>query len=521
MILSREIIESVDKEDSAEFQNNDDTEARKKNFAQTIQRLGKNIQIDLKKSRQNSAIYKRYSKEQLLKYFKNPQHYEIEIREMSRYIYDISPTYKRLVMLFADILYFYYDVIPKEINCSEQIDIDQYESNYFTTINTVEKYNFTKLCREIINTLVRDGIYFGLYYETKDAFMINPLDIDEKYVHISNITSSGVILYSIDLEYFDKNKNSVLLQNDTKISEAFKRYASIKKNKISVKDIDEYRYYQPKNCVCLKADESGYGYSLPVFVGLLLTVFDIEDYKLLKKAKKEAENYSALNFKLNTDDRGVPYLDDSVWSKFYNMIVENTPEGVGVLLSPFESNIFEFKDSSAKASDAVMDTEDLFYVESGVSPLLFGSSKATSASAMKLAVKPNEKYSFYLLKKIESFFNWKLSQLRLKYYFKIEFLEISIFNKPEVVKDLKEAATYGIGGAKLKYATSLGITPSQVIGLSFIEDKILKVGTDIFTTPLKSSHTQSSSETSEEIGRPENEESEPLTDKGEESRERK
>ena len=59
--------------------------------------LKKNIVQDLINSRNESIIYKRYSKEDIVKMLDNPQKHEKELRELSGFIYLVSSHYRRLV----------------------------------------------------------------------------------------------------------------------------------------------------------------------------------------------------------------------------------------------------------------------------------------------------------------------------------------------------------------------------------------------------------------------------------------
>ena len=101
----------------------------------------------------------------------------------------------------------------------------------------------------------------------------------------------------------------------------------------------------------------------------------------------------------------------------------------------------------------------------------------------------------------------RIKSIDKSYKFKIKFTDASIFNIKDVTdRDLK-AATYGVAGAKLRYAANIGMSPSDVIGMSFIENDVLKVGTEMFNRPLISSNTLSGGvvDTTSDVGRPTNE----------------
>ena len=107
--------------------------------------------------------------------------------------------------------------------------------------------------------------------------------------------------------------------------------------------------------------------------------------------------------------------------------------------------------------------------------------------------------------------------MNLKNQFKISFLPISIFNQDEYAGRLSKAAQYGTP-TKLLYMSSLGMTPSDVLGMTYLENDVLKLANDTWTMPLMSSNTMSGD--SQETGRPTAEESGTVIgDAGEKSRE--
>ena len=59
--------------------------------------LKKNIVQDLINNHNESVIYKKYSKEEIVRMLENPQKNEKQIRELSGFIYLVSRHYRRLV----------------------------------------------------------------------------------------------------------------------------------------------------------------------------------------------------------------------------------------------------------------------------------------------------------------------------------------------------------------------------------------------------------------------------------------
>jgi len=472
--------------------------------------LKKNIIQDLVNSRNESVIYKKYPKDRIVTMMENPQRNEKGIRELSGFLYLVSSHYRRLVDYYATILIYNYTIVPTNFPHKKPTNKAKYKETYYNIIHECEKYNLRHEATKAIKIAVRDGIYYGLCYETSDSFYIKPFD--NSYAKISSI-EDGTFVFSINLNYFS-DKEDLLPMYGTEFESAWLSYKGDKVKKI--KGNRKKQWFEPSNGICIKADESDPIYSLPLFTGLLLSVFDIEDYKLLHKAKAENDNYKALSAKMETDDDGVPIMDFDVATKYYNQMAANLPDGIGLLLSPFEVKDFSFSNSAVSEKNDVITAEEDFWFSSGTSPLIFGSSKATSSASLTLSVKPDEEISFLLLQQFERYFNKKIKKMDLPFGFKIKFSDQSIFNTTEHINRLSKAAQYGMP-VKLQYASALGLSPSDVVGMSYLEDDILSLANKTWKTPLISSNTQNSSDG--EAGRSAVEAGETITESNEKTRE--
>ena len=159
--------------------------------------LKKNIIQDLINNRNESVIYKKYPKERVVSFLERPQQHEKEIRELSCFLYQVSSHYRRLVDYYSSILLYNYVVIPTKLPLRPKKE--EFKKSYMYVINECEKYNLKQECRKAIKIAVRDGVYFGLTYETEDSFYIRAFN--PNYAEISSV-EDGTFVPSIDLNYF-------------------------------------------------------------------------------------------------------------------------------------------------------------------------------------------------------------------------------------------------------------------------------------------------------------------------------
>lgn len=460
--------------------------------------LKKNILQDLINNKNESAIYKRYDKKKIVEILQNPQRKEEDTREVSRYMYIISSHYRRLVTYYSTILLYNYSVIPSKVSAKKPKKKD-YTECFYQVVNLAEKYNLEHEVAKAMNIAVRDGVFFGICYESEDSFYIKHFP-HTKYMKISSI-EDGVYRPAIDLAYFN-GKEDLLSAYGEDFVIAYEKYKG--NDKKGLKGDKKKKWYEIPNGVVLKADENDPYFSFPLFLGLLDSIFDIEDYRMLNKAKAENDNYKVLSAQLPLDDNGAPIMDYNLAQKYYGQMSQNLPTGIGLLLSPFAVNSFAFQNSSAADRNNVVESVNTFWQSAGTPSSLFGGGNISSSSAMMMAVKPDEALAFSMLKQLERYFNYRIKKMNFPYSFKISFSRLSIFNQDEYINRLSKAASLATP-TKLAYCNALGMSTSDILGLTYLEEDILGLSKTVWMSPLVSSNVQSSVDSSK--GRPSAEES--------------
>ena len=455
--------------------------------------LKKNILQDLVNNRNESIIYKKYTKEQIVRMMENPQKNEEQIRQLSGFMYMISSHYRKLVDYYSTILLYNYSVVPTKIPL-ERPKKTEYKKCYYHVINQSEKYNLKHECSKAIKIAVRDGVFYGICYESEDSFYIRHFP-HTKYAKISSI-EDGVHRFSIDMAYFN-GKEYLLESYGQDFVDAYYLYKGNKEK--GTKGDKKKKWYEIPNGIVVKFDETNPYCSLPAFSNLVLDIMSVDDFKLLHKAKTEGDNYKVLSFKLDTVD-GVPVMDFDLASKYFHGATQSLDaSNWGAILSPFDVEAFTFQSTSSSARNDVSDAIETVWKDAGVTPALFGGVDISSSSAMLLATKPDEALAYSILQQMERYFNYRLKKMNLKYSFKISFSRLSIFNQDEYANRISKAASLSMP-LKMEYATVLGMSPSDTLGLTYLEEDVLNLSKKVWVSPLVSSNTVSY--TGSETGRP-------------------
>jgi len=461
------------------------TQAEKDNvqFQKLLQfaNLAKYLKKDLNSTQQvQYTFHKNFNKDEVMKWQANPQKYEKQLRNLSRFLYDTSSHYKRLVQYFATMLTFDYYIEPYGMTDFEPTkeSILKVQKKYISIVNLLEvmnlKHEFLKVCER---AWIDDVCYFYEYNMSDSYFLMN---LNPDYCQISGI-EDGSLTFSYDFSFFTTYPKEL-----DKYAEEFKTKYELYKS-----DNKKYKWQEidPSKSLCIKVAEN-VDYPIPPFAGLAEEVWALEDYKSLKLSKTEMENYLLLIAK-------IPYLKESGVAnnfaleinkaiEYFDLMMGSLPDQCGGLLSPFESVEAVKVDKNDKDNDKVSEAQKSLYDAAGVSSSLFNSDG--SAATVSKSILVDENVVFKVLRQLERWINKRLKDENKVIKFKVQFIDITRFNQNDYIKNLKEAATLGLP-VKLKYNSAIGQSPSSAIHMEFLENSVLGISEKWI--PLQSSHTTS------------------------------
>lgn len=475
------------------------------NFAQ----LGSMMLKDLN-ARESNAIVKNYTKDDVKTYLDNPRRYSKELGDLSKGLYRASPHYRRLVNYFANMLTLDYIIEPLNLNL-DKINEKTFKTTWEKTNMLLENMNIKHEFNKVLKVAWVNDTFYGYEHEAPDSYFIQQLP--NEWCQISSI-EDGVYNFAFNFQYFDRNVTKLDMY-----PKEFKRLYNKYKNGSEGQWIE----LDSTKTVCLKIQDH-LDYDLPPFTSIFLSIFDIEDYKALKKTATTVENYKFIVQKIPIrKDSGVNndfLIDLPNVSMFHNRTSATIPEEIGLLTVPFDVETIDFSTERSE-SNKVEEAERDFYSSAGTSSLLFNGSNSSQANLAK-SILVDEQEVIAVGRQIERWINRKLKFLvKGNYKFKIKILDMTIFNKKEYIDTLLKSATYGLP-VKLMLGSALGLSPSSVKNMAYLENTFLNLISDFI--PLQSSHTQSSSNESDsssgkENGRPTSNDDE-LSAKGEEQRNR-
>lgn len=463
----------------------------------TYAKLARSPLRDLSSSSSSSSTtFSKFTKSDIIGYLKNPKTNEKNIRNASIYMYNNSSHYMRLINYYALMATWSYIIVPSKYDLNKK-DIEAYKKQYLKISHIVENMNLKHELQKVAKIAFREDVYYGVCWESSDSFFMQKINPD--WCEISSI-EDGVYNFAIDMSRIKENELNEYPPGITTMYNEYKR--SGQKLQEVPSDIS----------ACFKVNED-FSYPLPLFSGTMVLLHDIEDYKALVKQRTEIGNYKLLNLVIPSKDGELTMLWDDVL-KYYNILNDVLPEGIGLGVSPMKMDTVDFDRNAGLAdTNEVYKSEEQFWSASGTSPLLFGGGNKNSSSALKLSTKTDEEIVFAFMEQCQRWVNRKLKSFSGSIKFKLRFLPITYQNMSDMIKLYKEAASLGLPVKSAYYAT-LGMESTDIVSMCALENDILNIPENFI--PLSSSYTQSSLD--QESGRPTAEsKGEQLTPEGEQT----
>lgn len=455
-----------------------------------------------------SETFALYSKDQITSFLRHPDKHEKELRAAVVYIYSASPHFRRLIQYFVGLSDLSYIVEPYKMD-TKKANVRIVNNNYRKVMNMLSSMSIKTQFPKILTVCLREDVFYATTWITSDSITIQQLPSD--YCKIATI-EGNVPNVTFNFSYFD-TRSDLLSYYPPEFQAKYKIYREHRRN--------QWIELDSPTSFAIKCNADILNYAVPPFVGILREVYELEDYRQLKLTKTELENYAMLAMTLPLSDDGDWGIDLDKARDFWRNLDSVLPEEIGSVLTPMPISKISFERTHTGDTNTIADAEQNLFTAAGVSSLLFNNEKA-SANALLLSIKADQSLTFGIVKSIEDAVNRLIQAQSYGKNFRINFLDVSPFNRKEVGDAYLKAASYGLPTISA-YAASQGIGQAELDGMSFLEGKVLNLP-DLFR-PIQSSTQMSPSDldgkgATDEGGAPTKDIGE-LTDSGEQSSENK
>jgi len=437
--------------------------------------LAKLITRDLNNYR-NIPTFSLYKKDNIKEYIGNPYRYEKQLRKAILYIYAVSTHFRRVIQYFVGLTNWSYIVEPYRID-PRKANIKTVNNNYRKVLNILSSMNIKTQFPKILTVCLREDTFYGTTWVQPDSITIQQLPSD--YCAISSI-EGNVLNVTFDFSYFDIYESML---------DYYPQEFRTKYNQYKKQQMNRWIELDAPYSFAIKCNSDILDYSLPPFLGLLRDVYDIEDYRDLKKTKAALENYAmiAMTLPMN-EETGEWLIDFNKAQEFWRNLDEVLPEEVGSVLTPMKMDKISFEKSNTGDTDKVTEAEESLYNTAGVSSLLFGNARA-SANALLLSIKADQNLTFEIVKSVFDAINRIIQSQSYGKNFRVEPLNISVYNQKEMADLYLKAATYGMPTISA-FSAAVGVGQAEIDSMSFLESEVL--GLQNMFKPIVSSTQMSS-----------------------------
>lgn len=421
------------------------------------------------------------------------------LRSLSRYFWNTSGIYRRIVLNFANLLTFDYVMVPK-------VTAEDYASSAFfkakeDVTNYLSSNNVKEISREIALAVVREGSYYGYESEVGDGQSVFQ-KLPPEYCR-TRFKMGGVYAMEFDFSYFDQ------FRDEEELAEIFKslpkEFETLYRSYKNDRDLRWALLDPTKTRVHVIDDD------MPMFASIFPDLLDLEEYKGTEKSKTKLKLYKLLIQKLPTDENGeVQMLLDDVIELHDNARAMISNEEIDVITTPAPITAVDLTDRYETAQDDIGKATNAIYTTAGTPISLFNLGDKTGSVGLEASIKVDEAVMFQLLSQFESWYHNRLSMISSKYTFDLLFPQITIFNYKTKFETYSLAAASG-HPTKLLAGAALGIAGENYEALLNYEN----LGLDLVNrmVPTKSAFQPVEEK---EGGRPESED--PLTEEGQEAR---
>ena len=456
-----------------------------------------------------------YSRDSLRTYLRNPatDANNKNLRKLSNYLYTVSHVYRRMVNFKAH-----------QINCKtwsaypivSMVDENDEESilrEYERVVNIVTSMHMETQIFKIMLAAWKSGVAYGYIYgdpEKDSEFYIHLLDPD--YCKISCAAfDQGVLGFLFDMSFFSKDEKQ-LEYYDKEFQKLYNQYRT---------DNIKWKQLPIEKTICIKIDPDNLDYSIPPLSGLMEQVISLTDLQAAQDEIDSLQNYKMVWGKLDTISGTKSPNDFSVdldlALAFMKKINDALPDNVGYGLSPLDLDTIEFKDNDASDTNVLSKAYSNLIEANG--SIILNSNRITNSTSFKLAMMAECEDAMAPVTQLNAWLKFYLKYNHNVETVAVEYSDISPYFMNDEIDKYTKLAGLGLP-IKTELASMVRANPQKSMGMNYLEQNLLKLGTQNWINPLVSTNTQSGNPTDTGGAPTAEEKGEELSPEGEASRDK-
>lgn len=424
-------------------------------------------------TKQKNKMIQKYDKETIRTYLENPSSYEAKLREVVDYLCTISPQFCRLIEYIPNMALITPSITQKMsmYATKKKKETEKCKTDFAEMCDYTDMLDMKSTGMRILKEVFKYGVFFGIEIEGEYSIYVKRLDPS-----LCKIITEGELGLGIafDFSYFDNN--DYILKNAYP-KEFQKLYKEYKANKKPFPNLESK--WQPvpiELTFVVKHDLTHLDYSVPPYVNIFSSLYDLEEYQSLNKAKVTAENYTLIGLKIPTLS-GAKDADDYAVSNDMidattEQLEESLPPYMGYFTTATDIETIKASTSSDSKIDNVSNAKKNVWNDGGFAEAIFGIDN-TNSGTLDYSIKTDEQQLFPLYKQLQNHWNVKLKK-KYKGKFKLKLLDTTWFNIKTLLEQYTSASQLTIP-VLLMIPLLLGFEMSDVDDMATMQEDIFDV----------------------------------------------
>ena len=429
-----------------------------------------------------------FDKDTIVAYLQNPGANERNLRNLSRYLYYRSHIYFRVIEFYSNMLMPEARTIIPRTDLVKGADNTKMLKSYNDTADILERMNLNRNMKKVMTTVLREDIFYGLYWLDDTGMIVIPMDPD--YCMIQGITSYGNYIFALDVTWFRSRQDILEYWGEPFIS----MYREYERTGVKWQEVPL------EHNMCFKFRDD-YELIIPPWSGSFLTITDLENLADLQAAADESSIYKLIYMKLKplqgTDIPDDFEVDPSTAIEYYKKMLEPVLSDYvasAVIPGTDDLGVVDFSSNdNATDTNRVLKAQTSALNNMGGAEVLSGAN-ITSTAAFNAAMIMNTRFALSsIVPQLEAWVAMVLD-VNLNNASKVHFFIVSPYTKKDFQEQLLTSAQNGLPTA-LAYNTMNEFSEKDTLAMLQLQD-ILNIPDTL--KPLSTSYTQSG--TSGEVG---------------------
>lgn len=126
--------------------------------------------LNLASNTHTSVIYTKYTKENIIKYLKNPETNAKQLRNASIYLYEVSPQYRTIINYFAHMCPLNYIMYPFKFDATKEINDKAFKASYKKATDFMSIFNLRHEMSKALTIAWREDILQDTFIRQKTRF---------------------------------------------------------------------------------------------------------------------------------------------------------------------------------------------------------------------------------------------------------------------------------------------------------------------------------------------------------------